>query len=52
MIIVFIEIEVNDDDDLDPDEVVKNIKSNLRDTLGHCPYDASIVSCEGGRNKE
>ncbi len=43
--IINIQIEVEDCDD-SPREVAENIQSNLEDALGHCPYPATIISCE------
>lgn len=45
MIVVTITIEVDSEDS--PATVAENIKSNLRDALGHAPFSAEIVSCEG-----
>lgn len=45
MILVTIEIEVRGEDDAA--DVASNIKDNLRDALGHCPYNASLTYCDG-----
>lgn len=50
MIEVTIIIRVDSDED--PDSVAKNIEQNLGDTLGHCPYSASIEACWGKRKDD
>ena len=50
MIEVTVVIEVDSEDD--PTQVSKNIEENLRDTLGHCPYPASITACWIGEKRK
>lgn len=50
MIEVTIIIRVDSDED--PDSVANNIEENLGDTLGHCPYSASIEACWGERKDD
>lgn len=45
MVVVTLEIECNTNGD--PNDVASEIQNNLRDTLGHCPYGASISLCYG-----
>ncbi len=42
IVTVIIQIE----DEIGVSEAVKNIRENLTDALGHCPYSASIVFCD------
>ena len=43
---IYITIELEVDEDGDASEIAESVKSNIQDTLGHCPYSIEMVDVD------